>query len=220
MWSYIAAPFKAAAASGRGGMPDHVDHPLPLRIERGRAELRIEIQSVVAELAGELHVDTAPDGTRFSTVLGDQAKLLSRVRAPKAADALRQAVGLLQHRDAADATETAETARQVLAAGLATQRAVVARRRQALAAAQFSHAPEATVQLEQAGCAGEEAGKAALEHVIETLDQQGPEAAAQAIAQHQNELADAARQPWAELAELLWKFDANVQDRLAAVSET
>jgi hypothetical protein len=32
------------------GMPDHLDHPLPLRIERGKTELRIEIQSVVAEL--------------------------------------------------------------------------------------------------------------------------------------------------------------------------
>jgi hypothetical protein len=41
-------------------LPDHTDHPLPLRIERGRSELRIEIQSVVAELAGKLHVDHAP----------------------------------------------------------------------------------------------------------------------------------------------------------------
>jgi hypothetical protein len=197
------------------GMPDHVDHPLPLRIERGRTELRIEIQSVVAELAQELRVDTAPDGTRFSTTLGDQAKLLSRVRALKAADALRQALGILQQ-----APANQQDALQVLAAGLAAQRAVVARRRQALAAAQFSQAPESTVQLEEASCAGEEAGKAALEHVIETLTRQGPEAAAQVITHHQDELADAACQPWADLAELLWQFDANVQDRLAAVSET
>ena len=197
------------------GMPDHVDHPLPLRIERGKTELRIEIQSVVAELARELRVDTAPDGTRFSTALGDKAKLLAHARAPKAADALRQALGILQQ-----APANQQDALAVLAAGLATQQAVVARRRQALAAAQFSHAPEATVQLEQASCVGEEAGKAALEHVIETLAQQGPEAAAGAITHHQSELADAARQPWAELAELLWQFDANAQDRLAAVSET
>ena len=44
------------------GMPDHVDHPLPLRIERGRTELRIEIQSVVAELARQLRVDDGPGG--------------------------------------------------------------------------------------------------------------------------------------------------------------
>ena len=197
------------------GMPDHVDHPLPLRIERGKTELRIEIQSVVAELARELRVDTAPDGTRFSTALGDKAKLLAHARAPKAADALRQALGILQQ-----APANQQDALAVLAAGLATQQAVVARRRQALAAAQFSHAPEATVQLEQASCAGEEAGKAALEHVIETLAQQGPEAAARAIVHHQNELADAARQPWADMAELMWQFDAHVQDRLAALSQT
>src|SRR5260370_217288 len=33
-----------------GGMPDHVDHPLPLRIERGTTELRIDTHSVSAEL--------------------------------------------------------------------------------------------------------------------------------------------------------------------------
>ncbi len=72
-------------------MPDHLDHPRPLRIERGKTELRIEIQSVVAELAAELRVDEAPDGTRFSNVLGDKTRLLAHARAPKAADALRQA---------------------------------------------------------------------------------------------------------------------------------
>ena len=93
------------------GMPDHVDHPLPLRIERGQTELRVEIQSVVAELAHELRVDTAPDGTRFSIALGDQAKLLAHARAPKAADALRRALGLLEQ-----APANQQDALQVLAA--------------------------------------------------------------------------------------------------------
>jgi hypothetical protein len=199
------------------GMPDHVDHPLPLRIERGSTELRVEIQSVVAELAEELRVDHAPGGTTFSRALGAKTQLLAHARAIKAADALRHALGILQQ---LDATDTTESARQVLAAGLATQQAVVARRRQALAAAQFSHAPAATVQLEQASCAGEEAGKAALEQVLETLPQQSPEAAAQAITQQLRELAAAARQPWADLAELMWQFDAHVQDRLAALSSS
>ena len=100
----------------------------------------------------------------------------------------------------------------MLTAGLATQQDVVARRRQALAAKQFARAPETAVHLEQASCAG-------LEHVIETLAQQGPEAAAQAIAERQDQLAAAARPPWADLAELMWQFDAHVQDRLAALSE-
>jgi hypothetical protein len=76
------------------GMPDHVDHPLPLRIERGKTELRIEIQSVVAELARQLRVDDAPDGTSYSAALGEKTKLLAHVRAHQAADALRQALDL------------------------------------------------------------------------------------------------------------------------------
>jgi hypothetical protein len=194
------------------GMPDHVDHPLPLRIERGKTELRIEIQSVVAELAKELRVDDAPDGTTFSAALGDQAKLLAHVRAAKAADALRQARDILRQ-DPANQPE----ALQALTKGLTIQRAVVARRQQVVAG---THATVAALGLEQACCAGEEAGKAALEYVIETLAQQGPQVTAQAIEQHQDQLAAAARQPWDDLAELIWQFDAHVQDRLAALSET
>lgn len=78
------------------GLPDHIDHPLPLRIERGKTELRVEVQSVVAELAQELRVDDSAHGTSLTAALGDTAKLLSHVRAPKAADALQQALGLLQ----------------------------------------------------------------------------------------------------------------------------
>lgn len=236
------------------GMPDHVDHALPLRIERGPAELRIEIQSVVAELATDLGVD----GPGFGAALGDKAKLLAHVRAVKAADALRQALDLLAGPAAAP-----HEALPVLENGLAVQRAVIARRRQAVAAAQAKeqaqeraqeqiegHAPgaapamaAAAVDLELAGCAGEEAGAAALEQVIAVLRQTAaassgenpqvtpdetpeanPEIAAQACAeairQRQQELAAAAQGPWSELAELIWQFDAHVQDRLAAVSES
>jgi hypothetical protein len=199
------------------GMPDDVDHPLPLRIERDRTELRIEIQSVVAELAQELHVDDAPDGTSFTAALGDKSRLLAHAGANKAAGALRQALRILQQ---LDATDTTESARQALAVGLAIQRTMVARRQQALATAQFAHAPEATVQLEQACCAGEEAGQTALERILETLAQQSPQAIAQVVTQHLQELVAAARQPWADMAELMWQFDAHIQDRLAALSQT
>src|SRR5579863_105855 len=188
------------------GMPDHVDHPLPLRIERGKTELRIEIQSVVAELAQELCVDDAADGTSYSALLGYQTLLLAHARAPKAADALQQALDHIRK-------QQDDQARQALASGLAAQRAVVARRRQALAVAQFSRAPEAVVNHEQACCAGEEAGLAALEQAINSED-------LQAIAQHRDDLAAAALQPWADLAELIWQFDAHVQDRLAALSSS
>lgn len=191
------------------GMPDHLDHPLPLRIERGKTELRIEIQSVVAELAQQLCVDDADHGTSYSAALGEKTTLLAHTRAPKAADALRQALGLLGQ-------QQPEQALQALTNGLAVQQAVVARRRQALAAAQFARAPEAAVRHEQACCAGAEAGLAALEHVIDT----SAEGQQSSIAQHLNEFAVAARQPWADLAELMWQFDAHVQDRLAALSES
>jgi hypothetical protein len=197
------------------GMPDRVDCPLPLRIERGTTELRIEIQSVVAELARQLHVDQAPDGTSFTGALGDKAKLLAHTRVIEASGALRQARDILEQ---LDATDTTESARQVLAAGLAAQQAVVDRRRQALAAAQFAHAPAPVVQNEQACCTAEEAGAAALEQVIAELRQVTPEAAKQAITARLQEQAAAVRQPWAELAELMWRFDAHAQDRLAALS--
>jgi hypothetical protein len=197
------------------GMPDHVDHPLPLRIERGKTELRIEIQSVVAELARQLHVDTAPDGTSFSAAVDDKAKLLAHVRAHKADEALCAALLVLRQLDATDSTESA---RRVLVIGLATQQAVVTRRKQSLAAAQFAHAPEDTVRLEQASCDGEETGLAALEDAIETLTQASPETAARVITHHQDEFAAAACEPWAELADLIWQFDAHIQDRLAAIS--
>jgi hypothetical protein len=214
------------------GMPDHADHALPLRIERGPSELRIEIQSVVAELATDLGVD----GPGFGAALGDKAKLLAHVRAAKAADALRQALDLLAGPAAAP-----HEALPVLENGLAVQQAVIARRRQAVAAARAQeqaqehaqgHVPAAApaaaaVELELAGCAGEEAGAAALEQVIAVLRQAGeanpgetPEAVAEAIRQRQQELAAAAQGPWSELAELIWQFDAHVQDRLAAVSES
>ena len=141
------------------GMPDHVDHPLPLRIERGKTELRIEIQSVVAELARQLCVDDAPDGTSYIAALGEQTKVLAHARAPKAADALRQALDLLGHQQPEQALQTL----------------------------------------------GAEAGAEGQHDVV---------------AQHYGELAAAARQPWADLAELIWQFDAHVQDRLAALSES
>ncbi len=121
------------------GMPDQIDHPLPLRIERSKTELRIEVQSVLAELAQELRVDDSADGTSLTAALGDAAKLLSHVRAPKAADALQQALDLLQAPSAGqvgqDEPSPPDLALAVLRQGLATQQAVVVRRQQAVAAA-------------------------------------------------------------------------------------
>ena len=129
----------AGPSGGIVGMPDHIDHPLRLRIERGKAELRIEVQSVVAGLAQELRVDDSADGASLTTALGDAAKLLSHVRASKAADALKQALDLLQAPSAGQAGQDEpsppDRALGVLREGLATQQAVVVWRQQAVAAA-------------------------------------------------------------------------------------
>lgn len=231
------------------GMPDHIDHPLPLRIERGKTELRIEVQSVVAELAQELRIDDSAGHTSLTAALGDKAKLLSHIRAPKAADALQQALDLLQP-PAAD--PAARQAVEALQQGLAIQQVVLQRRQQALAAAnqvlagarhqlataarhpdqaqaaaEAALAAETAVQLELACRDGEAAGAAALEQVIGVLQQAiaaTPETAAQAgidcVRQCQQNIADAVRRTWAELAELIWQFDAHAQDRLAAFSES
>jgi hypothetical protein len=107
------------------GMPDHIDHPLPLRIERGKTELRIEVQSVVAELAQELRVDDSADGASLTAALGDTARLLSHLRAPKAADALQQALDLLQAppdgQAGPEALSPPDRALQALRQGLAAQ---------------------------------------------------------------------------------------------------
>jgi hypothetical protein len=239
------------------GMPDHIDHALPLRIERGKTELRVEVQSVVAELARELHIDDSADGTSFTAALGDKAKLPSHICAPKAADALQHALDLLQSPAVGQSGEGApsppDLALEILQKGLAAQQAVVVRRQQAVAAANQvladtrQHLATATrhpdqaqaaaesaraaaqtaVQLELACRDGEAAGVAALEQVIGVLRQAtaaSPETAAQAgidcIRQCQQVIAAAAHRPWADLAELIWQFDAHAQDRLAAISES
>ncbi|HEY6276226.1 MAG TPA: hypothetical protein VIX86_07825 [Streptosporangiaceae bacterium] len=126
-------------------MPDHHDHALPLRIERSPAELRIEAQTVVAELAKRLGVDGAGDGTSFGSALDKAARNLAQIRA-REASALERAL------------------------------------------------PTGPAAAAQAGIVAIEAGQ-------------------QAISQ-------AAEASWAVLAELIWRFDTHIQDRLTAASES
>lgn len=76
----------------RTSLPDHADHALPLRIERGPTELRIEAQKVVAQLAADLKVDTDGDGTSFAKAMDDKSRVLNTVRAPRASAALQRAL--------------------------------------------------------------------------------------------------------------------------------
>jgi hypothetical protein len=88
---------------------------------------------------------------------------------------------------------------------------------------------EATAALgfRQGACTGEETGLQPLSEAIADLQQAmaasaatAPEAAASAFTTYQAQLAQAAQQPWANLASLIWQFDAHIQDELAAQSET
>jgi hypothetical protein len=226
-------------------LPDRVDHPLPLRIERGSSELRIEAQAVVAALTRELHVDRAAEHRSYAAMLEDKAKILGHTRAPAASAALRHALDRLEHgRD--DNGSSVSQALAVLRGGLAAQCRVVAGRmhavtdaRKALAAADqyLAEAAGHPEQEEDAAAAarraavalqvdldtvtGEAHGLAALDAVIGTLEQtNGAAAGIESIRQHQQAIATNAGKLWASLAELIWAFDAHLQDSITAASET
>jgi hypothetical protein len=231
-------------------MPDHLDHALPLRIERGRAELRIEVQCVVAALAKDLHIDRTDNQPSFGQALDDNAKLLGHVRAPTASAGLQRALELLTGDNAAQALVVLRDARSAQHAVVASREQAVAAARRVLAEAEeqvgrppgfLQHllirpggegaGPEreeaesavrraaTALKLELDICSGEEYGLTALGQVIETLEQ-SVQAGVESIRQHQQVIATNAAECWRHLAELIWEFDAHVQDGLAAVSET
>ena len=240
-------------------MPDDIDHPLPLRVERSRDELRVEAQMAVAQLAKDLQVDDPGDGVSFGAVLADQANLLAHLRAPTASGGLQRALELFQMTSperASPGTATPPTPGQavhVLEEALVRQQAVVVirqraadRAEQALTAAQKRAAAaaqqrgeeqstaeadraaaQAALELEQATVAGEETGIAVLQESITGLQRAiaaDPAGAAETgralIRAGQQTLAAAVHRAWPDLAELIWKFDAHIQNRLTASSET
>jgi hypothetical protein len=246
-------------------LPADNDHALPLRIERSPTELRIEAQWLVAELAMELHVDKLPHGPSFGTEVDDQAKLLYHVRVPKVARALQAAVAALAgsglspagpESPAAEGASSGEVAAALreLDAGVRIQQGVLAKRREAVAAAEAAlagaeqqlrdfagqhgqevfkaqqavAAAQAVVRLEEQSQAAEQSGLDQLRELISTLRPAGkpvpdPQAAVAAIEALQARLTAAAMQRWAGptgLAEVIWEFDAYIQDALAAASET
>ncbi len=231
-------------------MPDHIDNALPLRIERSETELRIEAQAVVAALAQELHVDHSAECASYGTALDDSAKLLAHVRAPTAAAALQQVLVLLemaseQANPRGDAKSVAP-ALAVLRTGIAAQRDVVAARMHAVAddraavadadrllaevtghpaeekeAAAAARRAATALQVDLDTVTGEARALEALDQVVVTLEQNGSATAGiDAIRQHQRTIAAEAAKLWAGLAQLLWDFDAHLQDSLTAASET
>jgi hypothetical protein len=127
------------------------------------------------------------------------------------------------HVKALAAAEQALAAAQRRAAGAAQQPDG------ARSAAQADQA-EATVGREQAATAGEQRGVAELQQAITGLQQAldvnpaNPETAVKAGARQVRArlqiVVGAAHRPWEDFAGLLWRFDAHIQDRLSATSET
>ena len=198
-------------------LPDHVDHALPLRVERGPTELRIEAQKVVAQLAVDLHVDTDSDGTSFAKAMNDKAKTLNPVRAPKASAALQWALDQLRMA-AAGRSYPGDSAPPTPQQALQTLQAAVDPQQQAVTAA--------TARGDQATAAGEQRGLDALHTAITVLqatndgDANAAQARVAAVGASLQVIVDAAEDPWQDLAQLLWRFDAHIQDRLSAMSET
>jgi hypothetical protein len=195
------------------GLPQNDDHALPLRIERSPTELRIEAQKVVAQLAAHLNVDTDSHGAGFGAAIDAKARLLDPVRAPKASAALQRALGQLRMAQAgrsyrgASGPPTPQQALQTLTAAVDSQQQIVA-------AAQ-----------DQAAAAGEQRGLDALRDAVVALpavtggDTVAARARVELIRGSLQGLVAAASAAWDDLAELLWKFDAHIQDQLSATSE-
>jgi hypothetical protein len=162
----------------------------------------------------------------------------------KAADVLAQAAA-----GKTDPATARASAQSTLTAGVTTQEAIMDRRRQAVTAAQEAvtaarqreadvaghpanaaaapraiTAAAAALQLEQTASTDEAAGAQALALALDALNGKDPDVAMRdadtVIGQQQQHIDETAEAPWNDLAELIWRFDAHIQDTLAVASET
>jgi hypothetical protein len=131
---------------------------------------------------------------------------------------LPQQVAAARHKKALAAAEEALAARRQVAQAGHLREDVRAAARAGLAAA------EAIVQHEQAAIAGEELGAAALQQSITVLQKfigvGDVRVCVGEVRARVQIIADAARKPWEHFSKLLWDFDAHIQDRLSATSES
>jgi hypothetical protein len=122
--------------------------------------------------------------------------------------------------------------RQRQAVAAAKQALAAAKQRDAAAAGHPTNAATASgpvgaaaaaLQLEQAASTAEARGLEALTRAADALEGADPESAvlsaSSIIDQELKAIADSAVGPWTDLAELIWRFDAHIQDALAAASE-
>ena len=218
---------RPAGPPGSGArMPGHNDHALPLRIERSRTELRIEAQSVTAALAKDLRVDHAEDGSSFGAAIDAQAKLLAYLRS--AMQALGQGIELLKQAPVSQANP-GQPAPNPPGVALKLLQKTLDRQQPAepadAAANASSAAPNAAEQNQQAtpkqtGVGVLQAAITALQQAIAADPGTAAEAGLQALETGLRTGTEAAQEAWEDLAELLYKFDARIQDGLTAASET
>jgi hypothetical protein len=231
-------------------MPDHVDHALPLRLERSRTELRIEAQAVVLALSKDLKVDKTSKVKSFGKALDDQAKSLSDAGAPRAAAALERGRRQLEqatadHSQVGDPTPTLEQVACIWEVAVASERTRVGRAGDAddqrtvpaMGPGVPAHperrakAPpvEASPKRQPAKdlIPGRQIGLRVLQDAYSGLCQAiaaDPQTAARrgiALTDAGLQAIVATTQPaWENLAELIWRFDAHIQDQLTATSET
>jgi hypothetical protein len=199
-------------------MHDRAHHALPLRVERTPTELRIQALAVVQGLAADALVDCGRDGSSYSEQIDTAANVVAYERAEEVLTALHEAITVLQpagrgcEHDAPDAGGVLDRSLEVLAKARAEQRRVVD-----------------TLPAERARRARDHAERvlAVIEHVAEMLRHARTDdpvtvgdAAARELRDQFAGFGRIAQRAWEDLAELLYHFDAHIQDRLAAISET
>jgi hypothetical protein len=181
------------------------------------------------EKARLLYHVRAPKATR---ALNAAAMLLGQPAAEQADPAAAQAEALATLEAAVTVQQAVmnrrrqavAAAQQALAAAKQREAAVAGHAANATAASRAITAAAAMLKLQQAASAGEAAGLKALTEAIGALRTTDPVAAvreASAVIDRQLRSIDAsALPPWGDLAELIWRFDAHIQDKLAVASET
>jgi hypothetical protein len=217
-------------------LPKRTAHALPLEMERTAPELRIEAQTVLRALANRIGVDRESSGASFATAVDRSAKALADAADPAGASgsantsdpagAAPAPSGAAPGKPGAPAGEEASTGEEAPAPGAAVPGTAGGKAgtagaapRPATAAGVAGGGPKgpggpavmlgAPVRL----LAGAARGLAGMARPAGTdgASQSPPEA---------TEAEDPACGDWDSLEELIYRFDAHIQDTLAARSDT
>ena len=199
-------------------MHDRAHHALPLRVDRTPTELRIQAFAVVQGLARDALVDCARDGSSYSEQIDTAANVVAYERAEEILAALHEAITVLQpagqggEGDAPDAGRVLDRSLEVLAKARADQRRVVDTLHAERARRDRDHAERVLAVIEYAA--------EMLRHALTLDPATAGDAALRELRDQVVGLGRISQRAWDDFAELLYHFDARIQDRLAAISET